>query len=97
MPTLINNFNWGRALQNDNPELTRQLAEAYSNTALCVNTKISKYFTNGEQKPHVDPPSSSDFNKNFEIGDVYVRTDTNSAWMMTNRTTDIAVTWTLIT
>jgi len=97
MPSLINNFNWGSSLKNNNPELTRQLSEAYTDTANVVNTKISKYFTNGVQKPHVDPPASSDFNINFEIGDVFVRTDTNSAWMMTSRTTSTDVIWTLIT
>lgn len=97
MPTLITNFNWGRAVNNANPELVRQLSQAYSDTANIVNTKISKYFTDGIQKPHVDPPASSDFNINFEIGDVFVRTDTDSAWMMTSRTTSSAVTWSLIT
>jgi len=97
MPTLITNFNWGSALRNANPELMRQLSEAYNDTALAVNTKISKYFTDGNKKPHVDPPADSEFNKNFEICDVYVRTDTDSAWMMTSRTTTNAVKWTLIT
>jgi len=97
MPTLINNFNWGIALRNENPELTRQLSAAYQDTAYCVNTKISKYSTDGDQRPHVNPPANSDFNKNFEICDVYVRTDTNTAWMMTSRTTSSAVTWTQIT
>lgn len=97
MPTLIQNFNWGMALRNDNPELVRQLSTSYSDTAGVVNTKISKYTTDGVQRPHVDPPANSEFNKNFEIADVYVRTDTNTAWMMTSRTTANAVTWTLIT
>ena len=97
MPTLITDFNWGSSLRNENPELTRQLSEAYSGTAFCVNTKISKYVTDGVQKPHVNPPANSDFNKNFELGDIYVRTDTNTAWIMTSRTTSNAVTWTLVT
>ncbi len=97
MPTLSNNFNWGKALFNDNPELTRQLAQAYTQTALIVNGKVSKYVTDGDQKPNVDPPANSDFNKNFEIGDIYVRIDTDSAWIMTSRTNANAVTWKLIT
>jgi len=96
MPTLIQNFNWGAGLRNNNPELVRQLATAYSDTAQVVNQKVSKYFTDGIQKPNVDPPANSDFNKNFEICDTYVRTDTNTAWMMTSRTTATAVTWTKI-
>lgn len=97
MPTLIQNFNWGASLRNNNPELTRQLSQAYTDTATAVNTKASKYVTDGVQKPHVNPPASSDFNKNFEVGDLYVRTDTDTAWIMTSRTTSIAVTWIQIT
>lgn len=97
MPTLISNFNFGTSLRNANPELTRQLSGMYSDIALNSNTKVSKYFTDGVQKPHVDPPANNQFNKNFEICDIYVRTDTNTAWIMTSRTTDEAVTWTLIT
>ena len=97
MPTLIQNFNWGAALRNDNPDLVRQLATAYSDTAQVVNVKVSKYFTDGVQKPHTNPPANSQFNQNFEIGDIFVRTDTNTAWIMTSRTTSNAVTWTQIT
>lgn len=97
MPTLIQNFNWGASLRNNNPELTRQLSQAYTDTATAVNTKSSKYFTDGNQKPHVNPPANSDFNKNFEVGDLYVRTDTDTAWIMTSRTTSNAVTWKIIT
>lgn len=97
MPTLISNFNWGRNLRDQNPELVRQLAQAYDNTALAVNTKPAKYFTDGNQRPHVNPPASSDFNKNFDICDIYVRSDTDSAWIMTSRTNATDVTWTIIT
>lgn len=97
MPTLITNYNWGASLRNQNPELTRQLSQAYNDTAQVVNTKTSKYVTDGNQKPHVNPPANSDFNKNFEIGDFFVRTDTDTAWIMTSRTTAEAVTWTQIT
>ncbi len=97
MPTLIQNFNWGASIRNANPELVRQLNTAYSDTAAAVNSKVSKYWTDGIQRPHVDPPANDDFNKNFEITDVYVRTDTDTAWMMTSRTTSTAVTWTQIT
>lgn len=92
MPTLITRYNWGSALANSNPLLVRQLDEAYSDTAIAVNTKISKNVVDGQ-----DPPASDVVNKNFEIGDIWVRTDTNSAWIMTSRTTNVSVTWTLIT
>lgn len=97
MPTLVTNYNWGRAVENDNPDLARQLSQSYTTTAKAINTKISKYVTNGTTLPNVDPPANSDFNKNFEIGDIYVRIDTNTAWIMTSRSTANAVTWTQIT
>ncbi len=97
MPTLITNFNWGSSLVNENPGLTRQLSEAYGSTARVVNTKISKYVTDGVQRPHVDPPANDQFNANFELADIYVRSDTDTAWIMTSRTTSTAVSWTLIT
>ncbi len=97
MPTLNQSFNWGSSLRNENPELNRQLSIAYEAIAQVVNTKISKYTTDGILKPHVNPPASSDFNKNFDVADVYVRTDTNTAWMMTSRTTAIDAVWTQIT
>lgn len=97
MPTLITNYNYGSSIRNSNPELNRQLSDAYTNTAQVVNTKISKYFTDGTTKPHANPPANSEFNKNFEIGDVYIRTDTDTAWMMTSRTTANAVNWQQIT
>lgn len=91
MPTLVTNFNWGTALYNENRELTRQLAEAYTNTAQVVNSKISKAVRTS------DPPANDPFNRNYEIADIYVRTDTDTAWIMTSRTSSDAVTWTLIT
>jgi len=97
MPTLITDFNWGSSLRNENPELTIQLAQAYTQTAFTVNTKISKYVTDGISKPNVNPPANSDFNRNFELGDIYVRSDTNTAWIMTSRTTSNAAVWTQIT
>jgi hypothetical protein len=97
MPTLVTEFNWGKDIYDENPNLTRQLSQSYSETARAVNTKVSKYTTDGIQKPHVDPPVNDQFNQNFEIGDIYVRTDTNSAWIMTSRTTSQAATWSIIT
>lgn len=97
MGRLITNFNWGTSLENSNPELVRQLSVVYTSIANVVNTKPSTYVTNGTTKPDVDPPANSQFNKNFEVGDFYVRTATDSAWIMTSRTTAEIVTWTQIT
>jgi len=97
MPTLIQDFNWGQNLKNQNPELTRQMSKAYNDTALTVNSKSSKYTTDGNQKPHNNPPANDQFNKNFEIGDLFIRTDVDTAWIMTSRTSSEIVTWTQIT
>ena len=97
MARLIENFNWGSALVNSNPELTRQLSEAFFNTARVVNAKPNRYVTDGKKYPNVNPPANSPFNIEFEISDFYVRSDTNTAWIMTSRTSSTAVTWTQIT
>jgi hypothetical protein len=41
-----------------------------------------------------DPAANDQRNSFFTIGDIAVRTDTNGVWVMTNRTTPNAVTWT---
>lgn len=94
MPILIETYNWGNALRNQNPELTRQLSTAYTNTATCVNTKVSKNVAD------IDPPNavtSDQVNKNYSIGDIWVNKTTDMAWIMTSRTSDVLVLWTLIT
>ena len=94
MPTMLQEFNWGDSMRNGNPELTRQMSQAYANTSLVVNTKISKVVQD------IDAPTplvESQVNKNMEIGDIWVNKLTNAAWIMTSRTTDLLVTWTLIT
>ncbi len=92
MPTLVTRYNWGKGEDAEENRKNRQLSDTFSDIAVIVNNKVSKRVISGQ-----DPPASDQVNKNFEIGDVWVRTDTDSAWMMTSRTTDIAVTWTLIT
>ncbi len=95
MPFLSQTINWGSV--KDNPALNRQLALAYTTTAIIVNLKVSKYYTDGMQKPHMDPPANSQFNNNFEIGDIFVRTDADKAWIMTSRVDLDNVIWKLIT
>lgn len=94
MPTLVERFNWGSALANENRLLARQLDESYTNTAIVVNTKISRYVTD------VDPPNTvtaNTINQNLDIGDIWVNSASDNAWIMTSRTTDLLVTWTIIT
>jgi len=44
-----------------------------------------------------NPPANSQINSFFSIGDITIRTDTDTAWIMTSRTTPNAVTWSQIT
>lgn len=91
MPSLVRVFNWGNAIKTLGVDLYNQLSKAYTSTADILNTKSSKLILNGSDAPASDP-----VNKNYDIGDLAVRTDTNTAWIMTSRTSDVAVTWTQI-
>lgn len=94
MPSLLPTYNFGEAVYNENPNLTRQLSQMYTKTATITNSKASRYATN------VDAPSSatpSDVNKNLDIGDLWVNSTSDTAWIMTSRTTDVLVTWKQIT
>jgi hypothetical protein len=91
MPTLSRTFNWGSKIQSMGNDLYNQLSKAYTDTSTVLNTKSSKLVISGS-----DAPANSQVNRNYDIGDLCVRTDTNKAWIMTNRTSDVAVTWTQI-
>lgn len=91
MTRLNTRYNWGKTLSEENPDLYRQLNDVYTDVAQNSNGKANK---NSAQS---DPVANSAVNKNFDIGDIWVRTDTNTAWILTSRTTAEAVTWTQIT
>lgn len=91
MTRLSNRYNWGSTLSKDNPDLYRQLNDVYTDISQNSNGKSNKI------NMTTNPPADSPVNKNFDIGDLWVRTDTNSAWILTSRTTAEAVNWTLIT
>jgi uncharacterized lipoprotein len=92
MPKLPVKKNWGRAAENENPLLTRQLDEAYTDIVNVVNTTIKKNVTD-----NTSPSVTAQVNSLFEIGDIWVRKDTNQAWIMTSRTNDQTVNWQIIT
>lgn len=82
-------YNFGAKLATSEDEnLLRQLDDAYTDTALVVNTKVSKIVAN------TDPSADNSVNKNFEIGDIWVNQTGQKVYMMTDRTTASAVTWT---
>lgn len=92
MPVLPSTFNWGSRLREKDPDLYNQLMKFYTDVIGILNQKANKLILNGS-----NPPASGQVNKNYDIGDLAIRTDTDQAWIMTSRTTDIAVTWSLIT
>jgi hypothetical protein len=91
MPNLKTNYNWGTSDNDSEAELYRKLTDSYNQIALIVNNKVTVYVTTS------DPPSSDPINQNFNVGDEWVNSSSDSAWKMTSRTSNIAATWTLIT
>lgn len=91
MPNLAPNFNWGLTIKDTNDVLYEQLTIIYFEIANAVNSKCGRNVTTS------DPVNSSVNNAKFDIGDIHINTSTDSAWIMTSRTTSNNVTWTLIT
>lgn len=91
MPRLPPRYNYGSELKNENPTLYNQLTDIYTDTANIVNTKTGKYATN------VDPQASAPINGIFDIGDIWVKTTTDTAWILTSRLSATSVTWKQIT
>lgn len=84
--------NFGREIKEISPVLANQLAQMYSDLAFAINLNIKRNVISGS-----DPSASDQRNSFFSIGDITVRTDTDSAWIMTSRTTPNDVVWTKIT
>lgn len=88
-------YNWGSTLSEENPDLYRQLNDVYTSIAEKSNGKTNKH--KQEKKSPPAPGSASPVNKTFDIGDIWVREDTNTAWIMTSRTTPEVAHWQQIT
>ena len=78
-------------MSKENPDLYRQLNDVYTDISQNSNGKANRI--NMTQ----DPPTNSSVNKNFDIGDIWVRTDTDTAWMMTSRKSPEEALWCQIT
>lgn len=81
--------NFGQELYKLSPILVRQLDDMYTDIANALSTVVRKNVVSG-----ADPAAIAQVNASFSIGDITVRTDTNAVWVMTDRTTPEAVTWT---
>ena len=79
------------SVSKENPQLARQLDEMYTDIANSLNNLVKKNILDG-----ANPAANDQRNSFFSIGDIAIRTDTDSAWIMTSRTTSEAVTWTAI-
>lgn len=84
--------NFGSEVRELSPVLANQLSQMYTDIANTFTYAIKKDVVTG-----ADPAAVAQRNSFFSVGDITVRTDTNTAWIMTSRTTPDAVTWTLIT
>ncbi len=91
MPSLPPRYNWGSEIKNINPTLYNQLNDAYTISSRIINTKVTKNVTT------VDPTADSVSNASYDIGDIWINTNSDSAWIMTSRQTNTQVVWTLIT
>ena len=84
--------NFGREVTQQLPQLVNQLDQMYTDIANAINNLVKKNIITG-----ANPPANDQRNSFFSIGDITIRTDNNTAFIMTSRTTPNAVTWTLIT
>jgi len=84
--------NFGNEVGAQMPQLARQLDEMYTDIANSINILIKKDVVSG-----ADPAAVSQRNTFFSIGDITIRTDTDTAWIMTSRTDPQTVVWTQIT
>ena len=84
--------NWGAAYTDDNAVLNRSLDEMYTDIANAISPLVKKNILNG-----ADPAANDQRNRFFTIGDLAVRIDTDTAWIMTSRTDPDNVVWSQIT
>ena len=91
MTRLNTRYNWGNTLSQENPDLYRQLNEVYTDITSSSNGKVTRNVSTS------NPTSPASINKNFDIGDIWINESSNTAWIMTSRTSAESVTWTTIT
>lgn len=84
--------NFGAEVLELSPPLANQLSQMYSDIANAISFGVKKNIVSGS-----DPAGTSQRNSFFSVGDITVRTDTDTAWIMTSRTTPETVVWTQIT
>lgn len=91
MVRLNRKFNYGAEVKNLNDTLYNQLNDSYFSTSVAVNSKSTRMVQT------FDAPANDPVNSGLDIGDMWVNTNTDSAWIMTSRLSLNQVTWKLIT
>lgn len=91
MPSIPTRYNWGAAIKNVNETLYNQLSDVYSSITRLLNQKTSKAIYQS------DPELDAQINVSYDIGDIWINTVSNTAWIMTSRITNTQVVWTQIT
>ena len=81
--------NFGQDIRELSPSLATQLTQMYTDIANAIRYGVKKNVITGS-----DPQAVDQRNSFFSIGDITVRTDTDSVWVMTSRTDPETVTWT---
>lgn len=91
MSRLPRKFNYGTEIKNVNDTLYNQLNDSYYATALVVNTKCTRMVST------IDAPTDDPINAGLDIGDFWVNSNNDTAWIMTSRASLNKVTWKQIT
>jgi hypothetical protein len=91
MTVLNRKFNWGLQIEKDHPALYKQLSDMYEDVANAINNRANRVIA------QTDPPAVGQVNTNYDLGDIWVNSSTNNAWIMTFRTNATAVNWQKIT
>lgn len=91
MSRLTRRFNYGTEIKNINDTLYNQLNDSYYSTATVVNTKSTRFAAT------IDAPANDQANAGLDIGDLWINSDSDTAWIMTSRISPEQVTWKQIT
>lgn len=91
MGRLQKRFNYGTEIKNVNSTLYNQLNDSFYDISNAVNSKSTVHVD------VIDAPANSQVNPGLDIGSFWVNKTTDTAWIMTSRTTPSDVTWKQIT
>ena len=91
MVRLKKKFNYGTEIKDLNEPLYNQLNDGFYETSAAVNSKSTRMVQTA------NPPAIGQLNEGLDIGDIWVNSSTDTAWVMTSRKNLQTVTWKQIT